>query len=125
MEFEYSFIDKEPYFIMEIAPNENIKGCIGNISNWLSSDVQCFGKRYLARVKEILESSDLNEKEIFWGNAFETLVCKEVTTIKYTYEEENPHMVPCTLPTEMLCEILEVWIKAYEEHREKTKKKEE
>ncbi len=120
MKFEYWFNDNEPYFTMEIKPNENIKGCILNISDWLSSDVPCFDTKCLSRMKEILRS-DIQEEEVFWGNAYRVVIHKDFTTISYNFEYANPKRIPCTLPTEMLCEILEIWIKAEAEHRAKVR----
>ncbi len=124
MTFEYELIYEQGFLDIEIKPNGNISGYLGNIGGWLDCDVASTGWRDLAKIKEFLLNP--NEEEIMLGsNAYTVLVHKETTTISYDFEEENPEMVPCTLPTEMLCEILEIWIKAYEEHREKTKKKEE
>ena len=124
MGFKYRIIDKKPYFLMEIEPNEKIDGFIHHISGWLSGDVTSTGWRDLKKVKEFLKNP--NEREIILGsNSYTVFVRKNTTTISYDYEYCNPEMVPCTLPTEMLCEILEIWIQAEKEHREKTKKTEE
>ncbi len=124
MTFEYEIAIKNGFLDMEIKPNEKVTGYIGNISGWLESDAECFSEEYLTKIKEVLQSNGEKE-ELLWGNAYKALIRKDTTTISYDFEDGNPEMVPCTLPTEMLCEILEIWIKAYEEHREKTKKKEE
>ncbi len=124
MELQYSFVEVGGGIIFRLEPNEKVIGYHHNIGGWLSCDVASTGWRDLAKVKEFLTNP--NEEEVMLGsNAYTVLVHKDTTTISYDFEEENPEMVPCTLPTEMLCEILEIWIKAYEEHREKTKKKEE
>ena len=102
-------------FMME--PNEQTVGYIHNVGGWLRCDVQGCGEDYLPKVKKVLEGEV--EEEEFWGNAYKVVVHKDLTKISYDYEEDNPKMVHCTLPTEMLYEILEIWIKAYEEHQNK------
>lgn len=124
MTFEYEVLDNQGYMEFIVKPNEHITGFVPNISGWLESDVQGSGENYLPRIREIIFGSDYDE-ELFWGNAYKALVRKDTTTISYDFEDGNPEMVPCTLPTQMLYEILEVWIKVRKEYREKTKKKEE
>ncbi len=116
MNFNYNFEEIGGFLEINIEKCENITGYVHNIGGWLLSDVQCFGSRYLSRIQEILNSDNPDEEELFWGNAYKALVHKDYTTISYDFEEDNPEMVPCTLPTKMLCEILEIWIKAKEEH---------
>ncbi len=126
MEFKYYFEEIAPGIeTFEIEPNEYLEGFVPHIGGWLTADVQCFAEEdYIPRVKEILESSNPAEEEEFVKNAYKTLVRKDYTTITYIFEEDNPHMVPCTLPTQMLLEILEVWANAVNE-RSLRKKKEE
>ncbi len=119
MDFEYEFEEIGGILEINIKECENITGYVHNIGGWLSSDVQGCGEDYLPRIKEILNSDNPYEEELFWGNAYKALVHKDYTTISYDFEEDNPEMVPCILPTKMLCEILEIWIKAKEEHRAK------
>ena len=101
---------------LKIEKNEHITGYVGNIAGWLEADVQCSGRRYLSKIKKILKSSILFKEEIFSGNAYEAHVKRDYTTISYDFEEEWPEMVPCTLPTQILYEILELWINACDEH---------
>ena len=115
LNYHFEFVGRSLRIFIE--PNPEIKGYIHNIRGWLSSDVQSCGKDYLPKVKKVLEG-EVNE-EVFWGNAYKVIVHKENTKISYDYEEDNPEMIPCTLPTQMLYEILEIWIKACDEEREK------
>lgn len=100
-----------------VEPNEMTTGYIDNVGGWLLCDVQGCGEDYLPKVKNILDGKV--EEEVFWGNAYKAIVRKDYTKISYDYEEDNPKMVPCTLPTEMLYEILQIWTKACEEQRAK------
>ena len=119
MELEYSIKCSGAGFLdIEIKPNKSITGYLPNISGWLSSDVQNLAGYLLPKIKQILDGEI--KEENFDGNAYEAIVSKEYTTISYIFEYCNPKMVPCTLPTEMLYEILKVWTKAYEEHRAKS-----
>ena len=103
---------------LQIRENDSISGYLPNISGWLSSDVQNMGESYFLPIfNKVL--NEISEEEIIAGNAYETIIHKDYTTISYDFEYCNPKMVPCTLPTEMLYEILKIWIKAYEEHRNK------
>ncbi len=119
MTFEYRIGEFAGNLELEIKPNERITGFLRNIDGWLVCDVQCFGEDYLTKIRTILNSEDPNSEELFWGNAYKAHVRKDFTTISYDFEYCNPKMVPCTLPTEMLCEILEIWIKAKAEHNAK------
>ena len=103
---------------MRIEPNPQITGYIGNIAGWLNCDVGREGEENLKAIKEYLKHP--TEEYLFLGlNAYEVYVKKDYTTIVYIFEDENPQMVPCTLPTKMVCKILKVWIKAEKEHRKK------
>ena len=124
MKFEYELVHENGFLDIEIKPHKNILGYLGNIGGWLDCDVGCTGWRDLAKVREFLANPDVDEI-MLGSNAYTVIVHKDTTTISYDYEYCNPEMVPCTLPTEMLCEILEIWIQAEKEHREKTKKTEE
>lgn len=112
IKYHFEYIEKSIEFVLE--PNDEVSGYIHNIGGWLHSDVQCWGEDYISKIKNVLEGKV--EEEFFWGNAYKTLVHKDYTKITYSYEEDNPKMVPCTLPTEMLYEILQIWTKAREEH---------
>ena len=116
---EYVFVEtKTGRLFMKITPNKEIKGDVSRIGEWLKDDVMD-GYDVIAKVKEILDSSEPNE-ELFWGNGFKTFVNRKFSTIRFNWEEECPEIKPCTLPTQMLYEILEIWIKAYKEHSEKS-----
>lgn len=117
MKFKYHIEKVGKSIDLVVEPNEMTSGYINNVGGWLFCDVHSHAKEYIPQVKNVLEGKV--EEEVFWGNAYKAVVRKDFTKISYDYEEDNPEMVPCTLPTEMLYEILEIWIKAYEEHRAK------
>ena len=118
MKLDYSIGYSGAGFLnLKIRENASISGYLPNISGWLSSDVEGSGEDYLPQIKKVLEGEV--EEEEFWGNAYKVVIHKDYTTISYDFEYCNPKMVPCTLPTEMLYEIIEIWIKACEEHRSK------
>ena len=115
MEFEYNLkLSKSGFLHIEIKPNGNMTGYIPNISGWLSSDVQNMGKTYFLPIFEKVIGG-VSEEEVIAGNAYEAVIRKDYTTISYNFEYCNSKMVPCTLPTQMLYEILEIWIKAYDD----------
>ena len=109
-------VDERGFIHLKIEKNEHITGYVGNIAGWLEVDVQSSGRRYLSKIKKILKSSTPFNEEIFSGNAYEACIRRDYTTISYDFEEEWPEMVPCTLPTQTLCEILELWINVCDEH---------
>lgn len=118
MKFDYYIGCNEAGFLdFEVKDNEYITGYLPNISGWLSSDVQNLADYLLPKIKQILDG-EISE-DTFDGNAYEIVVRKDYTIISYIFEYCNPKMVPCTLPTEILYEILQIWKKAYEEHRNK------
>lgn len=119
MDFEYELGKIGGYLSFKIKPNSKIVGSTRNIDGWLESDVQCFGERYLSKIKTMLENEDANEEEVFSDNTYETRVKKDYTTISRDIGEEWPEMAPCTLPTSMLCEILQVWIKLVKDYSER------
>ena len=119
MDFEYELGKIGGYLSFKIKPNSKIVGSTRNIEGWLESDVQCFGERYLSKIKTIIENADTNKQEVFSDNTYEARVKKDYTTISRDIGEEWPEMAPCTLPTSMLCEILQVWIKLVKDYSER------
>ena len=118
MKFDYYIGRNEAGFLdFEVKDNEYITGYLPNIGGWLSSDVQNLAGYLLPKIKKILDGEI--KEDTFDGNAYEAFVRCDYTTISYVFEYCNPKMVPCTLPTEMLYEILQIWEKAYEEYRAK------
>ena len=113
MEFKYHIENIGGSIDLIVEQNEMTSGYINNVGGWLFCDVRGHAKEYLPQIKSVIEG--LTEEQIYWGNAYKAVVHKDFTKISYDYEEDNPEMVPCTLPTEMLYEILKIWIKACEE----------
>ena len=114
MDFEYVFKYTEQNSLrMEVIPNEKIKGDLSILTDWLHSDVS-IGTTELPKVKEVLESKG-NKKAKIWGNAFIAKVNKKYTKIKWSVLKLPTY---CKLPTEMLYEILQIWVKELKKDRE-------
>ena len=58
---------------------------------------------------------------LFWGNCYKTYIGQEFTEIYYNFEDEDPTIKPCKLPTRLLREIVEAWLEEYEKFRNKKK----
>lgn len=126
MDFKYKIVYLGKYPKLQVEPNEKITGYIHNIAGWLDSDVQSFGESfYLPRIKEILYGDNPDDEEFWWGNAYKATIRRDYSTIVDCFEEVRPDFVPCTLPTEMLLEILKIWIDVKKEFDEKRKKERE
>lgn len=118
MGLKYHFEYNPPFMFIKVEPNSKTTGYLPNLEGWLECDVGREGEENLKAIKEYLKHP--TEEYLFLGlNAYEVYVKKDYTTIVYIFEDENPQMVPCTLPTKMVCKILKVWIKAEKEHRKK------
>lgn len=121
MNFEYYFEDTPEFGLrMKILPNEQIKGDIFMIEGWLFSDVPGVGGIWIA-FQNFMKSSDEKEKE-FGGNSMIVSAVKDGnSTIEWCFYDKSPNS--CTLPTEMLYEILKIWVAKKEELREEKENK--
>ena len=122
MDFEYYFekVDKE-WVKMIILPNKQISGDIYMITSWLFGDVMG-SDSFLYDFNEYMENPDMAEYELS-GNSCELLMNKKLTTIRWNWYDQVPNS--CTLPTQMLYEILQIWVAKYKELREEEHKQEE
>ena len=120
MFFEHYFENENGWLHIYILPNEHIQGDIFMISSWLEGDVQG-GCRFLELFNAYMEAPDRDEYELS-GNSCELLIKKDFTTIRWNWYDEVPDS--CTLPTEMLYEILKVWVAKNKELREEEMKNE-
>ena len=119
MEIKYYFENTEFGLNIHILPNEHIQGDIFMISSWLQGDVQT--DTLFKYFKAFMEDPDRDEYELS-GNSCELLIKKDFTTIRWNWYDEVPDS--CTLPTEMLYEILKVWVAKNKELREEEMKNE-
>ena len=118
MGLKYHFDVDRRAVIMKIEPNSKMIGYVGNINGWFNCDVGSQGEKNLKAIKEYLKHPT-EEYLLLGSNAYEVHVKKDFTTISYDYEYCNPQMVPCTLPTKMLCKLLKAWTKAEKKRRKK------
>ena len=121
MEFEYYFENINGWLHIHILPNDLIKGDIFMIPAWLESDVQGSGNYELSSFKEFIENPEI-EEDNFGGNACDVFAKRDFTTIQWEWHDKVPDS--CTLPTEMLYEILKIWVAKKQELREEKMKNE-
>ena len=122
MNFEYYFENvTENSIEMIILPNKEISGDIYMITSWLFGDVHG-SDSFLYVFNEYMENPDMAEYELS-GNSCELLMNKKLTTIRWNWYDQVPNS--CTLPTQMLYEILQIWVAKYKELREEEHKQEE
>ena len=123
MEFEYYFEKISEYRVkMRILPNESIKGDVFMIGAWLFGDVQR-GNSISDAVKNFMENPEIKEEELS-GNSCDVFLKRDFTTIRWVWYDEVPNS--CTLPTEMLYEIIKIWVAKNNEllaEKEKTENK--
>ena len=115
MNFDYYFENTEFGVRFHVLPNIHIKGDLFMIEEWLFGDVQN-SSYFLERMKNFIESTEMEEDEL-GGNACDVFVKRDFSTIKWIYHDQVSSS--CTLPTEMLYEILQIWVKKKAEIREK------
>ena len=86
---------------------EEVGGDRTTLTEWLFSDVQ--GSEYTLKILEKIVNGDCDEDE-FGGNAFEVFAKKDFTKISCAFGEQVPNIKPCIVPTELLYEIVKVWL---------------
>lgn len=86
---------------------EEVEGDRATLTEWLDSDVQ--GSEYTLKILKKVLSGECKEDE-FGGNAFEVHVEKDFTKISCAFGEQVPNIKPCIVPTELLYEIVKVWL---------------
>lgn len=112
MKVKYHFEYVQKILFMRIEPNSQITGYLPNVAGWFHCDVGSQGEENLMAIKEYLKHPT-DEYLLLGSNAYEVHVKKDYTTVSYDYEYANPEMVPCTIPTQMVCELLQAWTKEY------------
>ena len=122
MDLEYYFDNENDWLHIHIKPNDLIKGDVFMIESWLEGDIQFDGAYELNEFKEFMENPEAVE-ENFGGNACDVFTNKEFATIQWNWHDQVPDS--CTLPTQMLYEILQIWVAKNKELREERKKQEE
>lgn len=120
-DFKYTvdYSKGDPY--LKIAPNRNIKGCVDNIGNWLKSDCEN-SVRTQWQIEGILKREDADAEKCFGGNVYKATVRKDYATIVNIPGNVREKLKSCTLPTEMLMEILRVYTRICYEYRTPPKK---
>ncbi len=107
MNFKYKIKAHDNYFSMSFDELDNVEGCKETLSEWLVADVQ--SSEFALKILEKVLNGECDEDD-FGGNAFEVHVGKEFTKITFDFEKYSPLMKPCTVPTELLYEIVKVWL---------------
>ena len=119
MQIEYKIRTVGCSFAMDIMPNSLISGEVELIGAWLYDDVQNDGKKFLPEIDKVL-AGEIEVYDCSSPMANSAMIYKEKSIITCNFEECNDE--PCTLPTTMLREIVEIWIKECEKFS-KTKKR--
>ncbi len=104
---------------MEFDNVDEIHGSKETLSSWLCDDVRDF-RRTLEYIDDVI--SGKNKEDFLWGNVFKAYVKKDFTEIRYDFEDMDPSVKPCTLPTKLLREIVKAWLEEYEKFRASKKK---
>ena len=104
---------------MEFDDVDEIQGSKETLSSWLCDDIRDF-TRTLEYIDDVI--SGKNNEDFLWGNGFKAYVRKDFTEIHFNYEEEEPSVKPCTVPTKLLREIVKAWLEEYESFRANKKK---
>ena len=107
MNFKYKINAHDEYFSMSFDELDNVEGCKKTLSEWLVADVQ--SSEFALKILEKVVSGECDEDE-FGGNVFDVHVGKEFTKISFYFEKDNPKLKPCIVPTELLYEIVKVWL---------------
>ncbi len=89
------------------------------LESWLHTDVRGFAKT-LDYIDDVLAGNV--EEDRLGGDGFKAYVKRDFTEIHFNYEEEDPSVKPCTLPTKLLREIVKAWLEEYEKFRASKKK---
>ena len=103
---------------MEFEDNDEIIGDKETLTSWLTDDVRDY-----APTLEFIDKALSGELEdnLFWGNGFKAYIGQEDTEIHFNFEEEDPSIKPCKLPTKLLREIVAVWLEEFEKYRNSKK----
>ena len=104
---------------MNIDDIPEIVGSKVALESWLHTDVRDFAKT-LDYIDDVLAGNV--EEDCLGGDGFSAYVKKEFTEIRYDFEDMDPSVKPCTVPTKLLREIVKAWLDEYEKFRASKKK---
>ena len=119
----YTFEIIDPYqkiLWMNLKNNSKIIGDKDAVSAWLMDDVRDYTS-ILDYIDAVLNGE--KEEDLIWGNGYKAFVKPDITEIHFNYEEDDPSIKPCSLPTSMLREIVEIWLREYKNFKEEQHKK--
>lgn len=87
---------------------DEIVGDSETLSSWLMDEV---GKQdvILKYIDDVI-NEEVAEDEI-GINGFIAYIKKDITDIHFIFEDEDSRIKPCYLPTKLLREIVEIWLK--------------
>lgn len=103
---------------MIFKDNDEIVGDKETLSCWLYTDVGNYHKT-LDYIDKVI-SGELEEK-LLWGNCYKAYINQDFTEIHFNYEEDDPSIKPCKLPTKLLREIVAAWLEEFEKFRNSKK----
>ena len=122
MKFNYNFryVCKGTTLVIDIEPNTLITGNIDLIDSWLRDDVMSDFDEVRTHIDAVING----EKECYerGGNANFAEIHQDTSTISCFFDELDYE--PCTLPTQMLREILDIWEAEYNKFYGKNKETE-
>ena len=104
---------------MEFDDVDEIQGSKETLSSWLCDDIRGF-TRTVDYIDDVLAGKV--EEDRLGGDGFSAYVKKEFTEIRYDFEDMDPSVKPCTVPTKLLREIVKAWLEEYERFRASKKK---
>ena len=67
---------------------------------------------YLEDIDNVL--SGKSDEEFQWGNGYKAYVKKDFTEIHFNFEDDDPTIRPCIVPTRLLREIVKAWLDEFE-----------
>ena len=111
MEHKWKFRSRDYYLDMIFDDVEEVKGDKETLTGWLNTDIIGYQKT-LEYIDDVL--SGKNEEDFLWGNAYKAYVRKDFTEIHFNFEEDVPTVMPCTVPTKLLREIVKAWLDEHE-----------
>ena len=111
MERKWKFHFHEDYFVMVFDDVEEVKGDKETLTGWLNTDIIGYQKT-LEYIDDVLNGK--NEEDFLLGNAYKAYVKKDFTEIHFNFEEDVPTVMPCTVPTKLLREIVKAWLDEHE-----------
>ena len=111
MEHKWKFRFHDYYFVMIFDDVEEVKGDKETLTGWLNTDIGGYQKT-LEYIDDVL--SGKNEEDFLWGNAYKAYVRKDLTAIHFNFEDDDPTIRPCIVPTRLLREIVKAWLDEFE-----------